>query len=105
MDGQTLNKNPIELSAVEAAEAIRDGVISSEQLVQACLDRIVEDIRAGSDLSAAMSKYPTVFSNIYLAMIRAGGGLPCQKARPVARIARTQKTRVENRKVLSPDAR
>ncbi len=37
-----------------------------------CLDRIVEDIRAGSDLSAAMSKYPTVFSNIYLAMIRAG---------------------------------
>jgi type IV pilus assembly protein PilC len=37
-----------------------------------CLDRIVEDIRGGSDLSAAMSKYPTVFSNIYLAMIRAG---------------------------------
>ena len=36
------------------------------------LDRVVEDIRAGSDLSAAMSKYPTVFSNIYLAMIRAG---------------------------------
>jgi type IV pilus assembly protein PilC len=37
-----------------------------------CLDRIVEDIRGGSDLSAAMSKYPTVFENIYLAMIRAG---------------------------------
>lgn len=36
------------------------------------LDRVVEDIRAGSDLSAAMGKYPTVFSNIYLAMIRAG---------------------------------
>jgi type IV pilus assembly protein PilC len=36
------------------------------------LDRVVEDIRAGSDLSAAMSKYPTVFSNIYLSMIRAG---------------------------------
>src|SRR3990172_99861 len=27
------------------------------------LDRVVEDIRAGSDLSAAMGKYPTVFSN------------------------------------------
>ena len=37
-----------------------------------CLDRIVEDVRAGSDLSASMSKYPTVFENIYLAMIRAG---------------------------------
>ncbi len=36
------------------------------------LDRVVEDIRGGSDLSAAMGKYPTVFSNIYLAMIRAG---------------------------------
>lgn len=36
------------------------------------LDRIVEDIRSGSDLSAAMSKFPTVFSNIYLSMIRAG---------------------------------
>ena len=36
------------------------------------LDRCVEDIRAGSDLSAAMGKFPTVFSNIYLAMIRAG---------------------------------
>ena len=36
------------------------------------LDRVVEDIRSGSDLSAAMGKYPTVFSNIYLAMIRAG---------------------------------
>jgi type IV pilus assembly protein PilC len=36
------------------------------------LDRCVEDIRGGSDLSAAMGKFPTVFSNIYLAMIRAG---------------------------------
>ncbi len=36
------------------------------------LDRVVEDIRAGSDLSAAMGKFPTVFSNIYLAMIKAG---------------------------------
>jgi Asp-tRNA(Asn)/Glu-tRNA(Gln) amidotransferase A subunit family amidase len=40
MDGQALDKNPIELTAVEAAELIRAGTFTSEQFVQACLDRV-----------------------------------------------------------------
>ncbi len=36
------------------------------------LDNVIEDIRAGSDLSAAMEKYPRVFSNIFVSMIKAG---------------------------------
>ncbi len=42
MDGQALDKSPIELTAVEAAAAIRDGNLSSEQLVEACIARIDE---------------------------------------------------------------
>jgi type IV pilus assembly protein PilC len=38
----------------------------------AVLDHIVEDIRGGTDLSTAMEKFPKTFSNIYVAMIRAG---------------------------------
>lgn len=38
----------------------------------AVLDNVVESIRGGSDLSAAMERYPRSFSNIYVAMIRAG---------------------------------
>jgi type IV pilus assembly protein PilC len=38
----------------------------------AVLDAVVEDIRGGSDLSAAFGKFPKSFSNIYVAMIRAG---------------------------------
>jgi type IV pilus assembly protein PilC len=36
------------------------------------LDSIIEDIRGGSDLSMAMEKYPKVFSNIFVSMIKAG---------------------------------
>ncbi len=36
------------------------------------LDSLIEDIRGGSDLSMAMDKYPKVFSNIFVSMIRAG---------------------------------
>lgn len=36
------------------------------------LDNAIEDIRGGSDLSAAMEKYPKVFSNIFVSMIKAG---------------------------------
>jgi type IV pilus assembly protein PilC len=39
---------------------------------QFCLDRVVNDIRTGSDLSKALEKHPRVFSNIYVSMIRAG---------------------------------
>lgn len=37
-----------------------------------CLDKVVEDIRSGSDLSRAMEPHKKVFSNIYVSMIRAG---------------------------------
>ncbi|MHC4079597.1 MAG: type II secretion system F family protein [Planctomycetota bacterium] len=37
-----------------------------------CLDRIVDDIRAGADLSKAMSAHRKVFSDIYCSMIKAG---------------------------------
>jgi type IV pilus assembly protein PilC len=37
-----------------------------------CLDRVVGDIRSGSDLSKAMEPHKRVFSHIYVSMIRAG---------------------------------
>lgn len=37
-----------------------------------CLNRVVDDIRNGSDLSKAMEPHKKVFSEIYVSMIRAG---------------------------------
>lgn len=37
-----------------------------------CLDKVVEDIRSGSDLSKALEPHKRVFSHIYVSMIRAG---------------------------------
>ncbi len=37
-----------------------------------CLDKVVEDIRNGSDLSKALEPHKRVFSHIYVSMIRAG---------------------------------
>ena len=37
-----------------------------------CLNRVVEDIRSGGDLSRALEPHKSVFSDIYVAMIRAG---------------------------------
>ena len=37
-----------------------------------CLDKVVESIRNGSDLSKAMEPHKKVFSHIYVSMIRAG---------------------------------
>ncbi len=37
-----------------------------------CLDRVVNDIRSGSDLSKALEPHKRVFSHIYVSMIRAG---------------------------------
>lgn len=36
------------------------------------LERVVQDVRSGTDLSQALSYHPKVFSNIFVAMIRAG---------------------------------
>ena len=38
----------------------------------AVLDNVVEDIRGGTDLSSALTRYPKTFDDIYVAMIRAG---------------------------------
>ena len=37
-----------------------------------CLDKVVDDIRNGSDLSKALEPHSRVFSHIYVSMIRAG---------------------------------
>ncbi|MCP5069780.1 MAG: type II secretion system F family protein [bacterium] len=36
------------------------------------LDRVIEDVRGGQDMSTAFGKYPKTFSEVYVAMIRAG---------------------------------
>ncbi|MAG58769.1 MAG: pilus assembly protein PilC [Planctomycetes bacterium] len=40
--------------------------------VMLTLGNVIEDIRSGSDLSAALAHYPKVFTNIYVSMVRAG---------------------------------
>lgn len=37
-----------------------------------CLNKVVDDIRGGADLSRAMEPHKRVFSNIYVSMVRAG---------------------------------
>lgn len=37
-----------------------------------CLDRVVDEIRSGADLSKALESHKRVFSHIYVSMIRAG---------------------------------
>jgi type IV pilus assembly protein PilC len=37
-----------------------------------CLDRVVESIRSGTDLSKALEQHKKVFSHIYVSMVRAG---------------------------------
>ncbi len=37
-----------------------------------CVGFVIEDIRGGTDLSTALGKYPKVFSEIYVSMVRAG---------------------------------
>jgi len=50
--------------------------VLSEQSQSAKLRRIIADLRAeveaGNTLSKAMSKYPTVFSNLFIGLVRAG---------------------------------
>lgn len=55
---------------LEALEILADQAES--QGFAFCLNRVVEDIRSGSDLSKGMEPHRKVFSNIYVSMIRAG---------------------------------
>lgn len=55
---------------LECLEILREQAETAS--FERCVERIVDDIRSGSDLSAAMGKYPEVFSEIYVSMVRAG---------------------------------
>lgn len=76
-------KGELELFTRQLATMISSGIpllecleILKEQAespgFRAVIATVVEDIRGGSDLSIAMSKYTGVFSEIYCSMIRAG---------------------------------
>lgn len=39
---------------------------------RSALGTVIEEIRSGSDLSQALARFPKVFSNIYVSMVRAG---------------------------------
>lgn len=61
----------------QALEIIRDQ--TTEGFFKRIIASLVEDIRAGSSLSKAMSGHPKVFSNLYQSVIQAGessGALP-----------------------------
>jgi type IV pilus assembly protein PilC len=55
---------------LEALEILADQAESPGMAF--CLDRVVNDIRSGSDLSKAMEPHHRVFSHIYASMVRAG---------------------------------
>lgn len=70
----------------------------------AVLDSVIEDIRGGTDLSTAFDKFPRVFSDIYVAMIRAGevsGQLDTILIRLAEYMEATQKLRREIRSALT----
>lgn len=58
------------ISLLECLEVLSEQ--ADDKGFKIALGRVVDDVRAGSDLSEALSKYPKIFSNIYLNMIRAG---------------------------------
>jgi type IV pilus assembly protein PilC len=55
---------------LEALEILKDQAESPG--FHFCLNRVVEDIRSGADLSKSMEVHKKVFSHIYVSMIRAG---------------------------------
>jgi type IV pilus assembly protein PilC len=76
-------KGEVELFTRQLATMISAGIPLLECLEILCeqaespgfgksLATVIEDIRGGSDLSAAMGKYPRIFSEIYVSMVRAG---------------------------------
>ncbi len=55
---------------LEALEILADQAESAG--FRFCLDKVVDDIRSGADLSKALEAHKKVFSHIYVSMIRAG---------------------------------
>ncbi|MBN2492269.1 MAG: type II secretion system F family protein [Planctomycetes bacterium] len=81
--GAGVKKDELVLFARQLATMISAGIpllesleILSEQAdsigFKKCLEDIVQEIRGGKDLSQCLEKYPRVFSNIFVSMIRAG---------------------------------
>ena len=58
------------LSLLESLEVLRDQAESAG--MQLCLDTLANEVRGGSDLSAAMEKCPKVFNHLYVSMVKAG---------------------------------
>jgi type IV pilus assembly protein PilC len=55
---------------LESMEILRDQAESRQ--FGMLLDRVIDDVRSGQDLSSSLNKFPKVFSNVYVSMIRAG---------------------------------
>ncbi|HYC76727.1 MAG TPA: type II secretion system F family protein, partial [Planctomycetota bacterium] len=79
----TCKKGEVELFTRQLATMISAGIpvlecleVLQEQAesrgFKSCLATVVEDIRSGSDMSAALGKHPKVFSEIYCSMVKAG---------------------------------
>jgi type IV pilus assembly protein PilC len=58
------------ISLLEAIEVLAEQAESPG--MKACCNRLAADLRGGSDLSAAMSACPKVFSSLYVSMVTAG---------------------------------
>lgn len=58
------------ISLLECLEVLSEQV--EDRGFSAVIKHVVEDIRAGADLSESLQKYPKIFSNIYINMIKAG---------------------------------
>jgi len=81
--GSGVKKEELVLFARQLATMISAGIpllesleILSEQAdtigFKKCLEDVVQEIRSGKDLSQCLEKFPRVFSNIFVSMIRAG---------------------------------
>jgi type IV pilus assembly protein PilC len=58
------------ISLLESLEVLADQAESKG--MKMCCNRVVTDLRGGSDLSAAMGSCPKVFNTLYLSMVSAG---------------------------------
>jgi type IV pilus assembly protein PilC len=55
---------------LESMEILREQAESRQ--FSLLLDGVIEEVRAGQDLSSSLNRYPKVFTNVYVSMIRAG---------------------------------